>query len=133
MRLSKLSVLSGPNGCILDHTLPAKYLAMYETIASLPPIEHSFASVDLTEPGKRPWETSKSGYINWAVGRLLVKGEAGSSAVDKDENLASEVGSGEDLRQALHAIGDKIDTLVSQQRAGDRDEQAVDDDNRMEE
>jgi kinetochore protein Mis12/MTW1 len=103
---------------------------MYQTLSSLSPLEPTFASVDLTEPGKRQWEPSKSGYLNWAVGRLLVKGEA----VDNLENSTLEIGSGEDLRHALHAVDvamDKLDALVSQQHARDRDD--VVDDSRMEE
>ena len=63
-------MLSGPDGCILDDTLPTKYLAMYQALSYLPPLEPAFPSVDLTEPGKRQWEPSKSGCLNWAVGRL---------------------------------------------------------------
>jgi kinetochore protein Mis12/MTW1 len=111
-RLSKLDALSGPDGCILDDTLPTKYLAMCQTL-SLPPLEPSFGSVNLTEPGKHQWEPSKSGYLNWAVGRLLVNGEA----IDKVENSALEIGCGEDLRHALHALdvaNGKLITLVGQ-------------------
>ena len=101
---------------------------MYQIVSSLPPLDPSFSSVDLTEPGKRQWESSKSGYLNWAVGRLLVKGKA-----ENERNPSLEVGSGEDLRNALHAVDGamvKLDRLVSQQ---DRDERVVDDDNRMDE
>ena len=100
---------------------------MCQTLSSLPPLEPLFGSVDLTEPGKRQWEPSKSGYLNWAVGRLLVKGEA----MDKVENSTLEIGSGEDLRRALHAVDvakGKLNALVSQQH-----DERVDDDNRMEE
>ena len=128
-----LEALSGTDGCILDDTLPTKYLAMYKTLSSLPPLEPSFGSVDLTEPGKRQWEPSKSGYLNWAVGRLLVKGEA----MDKVENSTLEIGRGEDLRRALGAVDvakGKLNALVGQQHAKDHDERVVDDDdNRMEE
>ena len=105
---------------------------MYRGLSSLPPLEPSFGSVNLTEPGKRQWEPSKSGYLNWAVGRLLVKNEA----MDKVENSTLEIGSGEDLRHALRAVDvarGKLNTLVGQQRATDHDERVVDDDNRMEE
>lgn len=105
---------------------------MYQTLQSLPPLETSFGSVDLTEPGKRQWEPSKSGYLNWAVGRLLQKGEA----MDNVEHSAMEIGSGEDLRHALRAFDvakGKLDTLVGQQHTKDHDERGVEDDNRMEE
>ena len=102
---------------------------MCKTLSSLPPLH---PSVDFTEPGKRQWEPSKSGYLNWAVGRLLVKGEA----MDKLENSTLETGSGEDLRHALHAVDiakGELNALVGQQHVEDHDERAVDDDNRMEE
>ena len=95
-----LEALSGTDGCILDDILPtklSKYLATYKTLSSLPPLEPLFGPVDLTEPGKRQWQPSKSGYLNWAVGRLLVKGEA----MDKVEKTTMEIGSGVDLRRAL--------------------------------
>ena len=98
-----LEALSGTDGCILDDILPtklSKYLATYKTLSSLPPLEPSFGPVDLTEPGKRQWQPSKSGYLNWAVGWLLVKGEA----MDKVENSTMEIGSGVDLRRALDAV-----------------------------
>ena len=89
--------------------LPPKFLAMYRTLSSLPPPETLPAAVDLSEPGKRQWETSKTGYMNWALGRLLVKGGAkegvGHGAVDKIDQAASEIGTGEELRSALHAVG----------------------------
>ena len=101
---------------------------MYKTLSSLPPLEPSLGSVDLTEPGKRQWEPSKSGYLNWAVGRLLAKGEA----MDKLENSTLEIGVGEDLRRTLVTVDGKLNALVGQQRARDYDEGRVDDD-RMEE
>jgi kinetochore protein Mis12/MTW1 len=104
---------------------------MYKSLSSLPPLDPSFGSVDLTESGKRQWEPSKSGYLNWAVGRLLVKG----GEMDKVENLTLEIGRGEDLRRALDAVDvakGKLNTLVGQQHAKDQDE-LVNDDDRMEE
>ena len=55
--------------------------------------------------------------------------------MDNVENSTLEVGSGEDLRNALHAVDvakGKLNTLVGQQHAEDHDERIVDDD-RMEE
>ena len=79
---------------------------MYETLSSLPPIEPLSASVDLTEAGKRQWETNKTGYINWAVDRLLVKSDEGEGVIDKIEKSTLEIGSGENLRDALHVAKD---------------------------
>lgn len=88
---------------------------MYKTVSSLPPLEPSFGLVDLTESGKRQWETSKSGYVNWAVGRMLEKSDAEGRGVDKVENLASEIGREEDLKSARRAVGivkDRLDTVI---------------------
>jgi len=78
-------------------------------MSSLPPPETLPATVDLSEPGKRQWETNKTGYMNWVLGRLLTKGAAkeglGHGAVDKVDLAASEVGTGEELRRALGAVG----------------------------
>jgi kinetochore protein Mis12/MTW1 len=89
--------------------LPPKFLAMYQTMSSLPPPETLPATVDLSEPGKRQWETNKMGYMNWVLGRLLTKGATkegmGHGPVDKVDLAASEVGTGEELRRALDAVG----------------------------
>ncbi|CAA7257440.1 unnamed protein product [Cyclocybe aegerita] len=109
-RLSYLSSLSGPDGSTLEtlHELPPRFVEMYNTLSSLPPLDTP-ASVDTTEPGKRPWETSKTGYMNWALGRLLTKGAdqdegAGHLAVDKLDKAASIVGTSEELRRALDSV-----------------------------
>lgn len=33
----------------------------------------------LAHPGKRPWETSKAGYMNWAAKQLLARAKGRSS------------------------------------------------------
>ncbi|CAA7262497.1 unnamed protein product [Cyclocybe aegerita] len=102
-RLSYLSSLSGPDGSTLEtlHELPPRFVEMYNTLSLLPLLDTP-ASVDITEPGKRPWETSKTGYMNWALGQLLTKDEgAGHLAVDKLDKAASIVGTSEELRRAL--------------------------------
>ena len=111
--------------------LPPKFLAMYQTMSSLPPPETLPATVDLSEPGKRQWETNKTGYMNWVLGRLLTKGAAkegmGHGAVDKVDLAASEVGTGEELRRALDAVGamkrDLAAVLPPQGDADDRMEE----------
>ncbi len=65
----------------------------------------------LTEPGKRPWETSKTGYLTWAVDQLLSRTKSqgvgtvqGSSAVDSTVASAAEVASSSDLKAAQATI-----------------------------
>ncbi|KAI0718902.1 Mis12 protein-domain-containing protein [Cerioporus squamosus] len=69
-------------------------------------------------PGKRPWETSKTGYVNWAVDQLMqrakekAKGEAGegatfaegSSAVGATAATAYDVARAEDVKAILGQV-----------------------------
>jgi kinetochore protein Mis12/MTW1 len=137
-RLAQLSALASPDGTALDtlHALPPKLLAMYTTLAALPALDVPPA-VDLAEPGKRQWETSRSGYMNWALGRLLVRSElqqgagVGHGAVDKIDRAAAAVGSGEELRRAVVAVGvvkRDLDAVEGRQGSVDPEE-----DSRMEE
>ena len=104
---------------------------MYTTVSSLPPLEVA-PTVDLTEPGKRQWETSRSGYVNWALSRLLVRtGEGtGHGAVDKMDSAAASIGSGEALRRALDAVDTVQRDLATVQHQQSSDE--PEDDSRME-
>jgi kinetochore protein Mis12/MTW1 len=92
---------------------------MYASVSSLPPLEPaviaSLTQFQLTDPGKRQWETSKSGYLNWAVGQLLSKARreeddeiaSGNSAVTASITASLEdIGTATDLRAALDAIKD---------------------------
>ena len=87
--------------------LPLKYVEMYQTLSSLPLLELS-PSINTTEAGKRQWETNKTGYMNWALGQLMVKGMVaqvdGLPAVDKLDATVTEVGTGEALRLALNTV-----------------------------
>ncbi|XP_006457093.1 hypothetical protein AGABI2DRAFT_52470, partial [Agaricus bisporus var. bisporus H97] len=66
---------------IIDHpsfeelsSLPQKYEAMYDACSSFEPLDAATLSaltqVELSEPGKHPWESTKSGYMKWAKERL---------------------------------------------------------------
>jgi len=106
--------------------LPPKFLAMYRAMSSLPRPDALLATVDLSEPGKQQWETNKTGYMNWVLGRLLTKGAAkegmGHEAVDKVDLAASEVGTKEELWHALDAVGAmKRDLAVVLSPEGDAD------------
>ncbi|OCH84966.1 Mis12-domain-containing protein [Obba rivulosa] len=68
-RLSRLSSLRSPQLQTLL-SLPASFHAMHTAVASLPPIDPAATAPEhlaAPEPGKRQWETSKTGYLNWAV------------------------------------------------------------------
>jgi hypothetical protein len=104
---------------------------MYRTMTSLPRPETLPATVDLSEPGKQQWETNKTGYMNWVLGRLLTKAAVkegmGHEEVDKVDLAASEVGSREELWRALDAVGamkrDHAMVLPPEGNAGDRMEE----------
>lgn len=76
-------------------------------ISSLPPLDVQ-PTVNLTEPGKRQWETNQTGYANWALRQLLAKGKVGESdghlSVDKLDAVAVEVATGEELQRALRSV-----------------------------
>ncbi|PFH47467.1 hypothetical protein AMATHDRAFT_113470, partial [Amanita thiersii Skay4041] len=73
-RLTSITALVPPP--LLDSLtdLPKQLLTLYEHVSSLPPLEPavaaSLALAPEPEAGKRPWETSKTGYLNWALARL---------------------------------------------------------------
>ncbi|KAI0341308.1 Mis12-domain-containing protein [Trametopsis cervina] len=73
-RLEQLQFLQSPQMQTLL-TLPDNFLAMYDTVTSLPPHDASDqpAMAPLTEPGKRQWETHRLGYSNWAIEQLLLR------------------------------------------------------------
>lgn len=85
---------------------------MYNNVSTLPRHDPASFQLPLPDPGKRPWETSKTGYLNWAVGQLLVRGGGangiqGSSVVGKTAEGAYGVGRSEDLKAALEVAGGK--------------------------
>lgn len=88
-----------------QHELPPKFVEMYDLISSLPPLDVQ-STVNLTEPGKRQWETNKTGYVNWALRQLLAKGMVGESdgraSVDKLDADAAEIATSEELQ--LHSV-----------------------------
>lgn len=102
-------------------SLADEFLAMYNAVSALPPIDPASTAIEqapLPEPGKRPWETSKMGYFNWAVGQLMLrakehaKGEgdfgAGSSAVGAAAAAAYDVANVQDVKGALEAIAGQV-------------------------
>lgn len=83
--------------------MPSKIIDMAETIYSIqplePPIVASHAQPLQPEVGRRPWESSKTGYVNWVVAKLVERArelgkegdvnnlQAGAEAVTKVEIL----------------------------------------------
>ncbi|KAG5646018.1 hypothetical protein DXG03_004620 [Asterophora parasitica] len=119
-QLERLAVLNSPSLDLLG-ALPRKFMAMYSAVAALPPLDAStLASLSHADPGKRQWETSTTGYKNWAVAQLLSKAESGDaggrSVVDTLLERAGQVGSAEQLRTVVEAVDDVrmgLDTVDS--------------------
>ncbi|KDR76674.1 hypothetical protein GALMADRAFT_267650 [Galerina marginata CBS 339.88] len=114
-------------------TIPTRFLQMYHALASSSLA--STCSIPLPSgaagsgSGKSEWETGKTGYVNWALGRLLVKGQEqghspspsssqcdsgaqdlgqgvgeGHTPVAKLDRAATSVGSGEEIRAAHEVV-----------------------------
>ncbi|TFK73473.1 hypothetical protein BDN72DRAFT_790795, partial [Pluteus cervinus] len=77
-----LSNLLTPSHLTTFKQLAPQFMTMYKQIAELPAAVNPEETAEeeakaltqlkmqLTDPGKRMWETSKAGYVNWAVGQL---------------------------------------------------------------
>ncbi|TBU28316.1 Mis12 protein-domain-containing protein [Dichomitus squalens] len=119
-RLDRLAFLRAPQMHSLL-SLPAELQTMYAAVSSLPPVDASAPTPVPDQPGKRPWETSKTGYLNWAVAQLMerakerAKGEQadegdasfgeGSAEVGAAAAAAYSVGRAEDMKAILEAVG----------------------------
>ena len=115
---------------------------MYASVSALPPADAlenaGGASAPTTEPGKRPWETSKTGYLNWAVGQLMerakekARGEQagegedgaafaeGSAEVGAAVGAAYGVGKAEDVKAILDAVGGDSGAEGGKEKEGER-------------
>ncbi|PIL26863.1 hypothetical protein GSI_11043 [Ganoderma sinense ZZ0214-1] len=121
-RLDRLAFLRAPQIHAL-HALPDELQAMYTSVSALPPVDEldPGSAAPTTEPGKRPWETSKTGYLNWAVGQLMERAKEkardeqvgedgaafaeGSAEVGAAVSAAYGVGRAEDLKAVLESVG----------------------------
>ncbi len=84
---------------------------MFDSCSSLQPLDAATISaltqVELAEPGKRPWESTKSGYLKWATERLLEKAkeqEGGSHTVTNLVDRMDQVGQAQRLREAVEVL-----------------------------
>ncbi|KAG1849172.1 Mis12-domain-containing protein [Suillus subalutaceus] len=108
-RLQQLSFLQAPQVSELM-SLPEQYRSMFSAISSLPPLTPeavaAFSQSPLADPGKRPWEVSKMGYLDWASKQVLAKaqqsdGGAGSSVVGSLVESTAAVAKTQDLRRLI--------------------------------
>ncbi|KAI0824932.1 Mis12-domain-containing protein [Trametes gibbosa] len=118
--LERLSFLSAPQMQTLL-SLPIEFHSMFDAVSSLPPVDPSSVVLEpgvAPGPGKRPWETSKTGYLNWAVEQLMQRAKEnaknepgggsfgeGSSVVSAAAAAAYDVGSAQDAKALLEQIG----------------------------
>ena len=129
-RLERLAFLRSPQLQTLLE-LPHGFLATHDAVASLPPYhpdDVAHLSVPPVEPGKRQWETSKTGYMNWAISQLIARARdkdkegvpvegSESSAVGNIANAAQKIGKAEDVKAALESIGGSLASLPPSQEA----------------
>jgi kinetochore protein Mis12/MTW1 len=89
--------------------LPGEYMKMYRLASSLPPMDPKLSVVAQTsEPGKRQWETGRSGYTHWAVGQMLTKaGDGGNWGVGPVVEGAYGVGTARDVKTLLDTEGEE--------------------------
>jgi kinetochore protein Mis12/MTW1 len=108
-RLEQLSFLQAPQVSELV-SLPEQYRSMFSAVSSLPPLTPeavaAFSQSPLVDPGKRPWEVSKMGYLDWASKQVLAKaqqsdGGAGSSVVGSLVESTTAVAKTQDLRRFM--------------------------------
>lgn len=123
-RLEHLSFLQAPQVSELAG-LTEQYRSMFSAVSSLPPLTPeavaAFSQSPLADPGKRPWEVNKMGYLDWASKQLLVKathdGGAGSSAVGSLVESTTAVAKTQDLMQLMEASSTSEDASIPPPRA----------------
>lgn len=119
-KLSELSFLQDP----LLHELgqiPDRFESMFTTVSSLPPLTPettaALTQLPLPDPGKRPWELSRTGYIDWAAKQLLTKVRqrspgVGNSAIESTTALFDAIGAAQSLEDIA-----KYESVRSSQEA----------------
>lgn len=75
-KLSDLSFLQDPLLLELGQ-IADRFESMFTAASSLPPLTPestaALTQLPLPDPGKRPWELSRAGYMDWATKQLLAK------------------------------------------------------------
>jgi kinetochore protein Mis12/MTW1 len=91
---------------------------MHGACSSLEPLDPAtiatLTQVEFSEPGKRPWESTKSGYLKWAFERLLAKSKEQTGEDSEVTDLADRmdhVGQAEKLRRAIEVTENVRESL----------------------
>ncbi|PCH44640.1 hypothetical protein WOLCODRAFT_105424 [Wolfiporia cocos MD-104 SS10] len=114
--------------------LSGEFHQMYTAVSSLPSIDPSAPPEQSSqpEPGKRQWETSKRGYINWAIEQLMMRAKdqvmgngtvsEGSSAIGATASAAYSVGSAQDIQAVLENTAGKeaVSVLATRNESNNR-------------
>jgi len=103
-------MLKSPSLDLLS-TIPQKLTEVYQSASSLTPMDSSSLPITLVDPGKRQWETSKTGYVNWAVNQLVERTKEeegpstgkGSSTIHALSVNVEDIGSADGLRRVVEA------------------------------
>ncbi|KAF8842526.1 hypothetical protein BDN67DRAFT_965639 [Paxillus ammoniavirescens] len=105
-QLSQLSFLQAPQLRELGQ-IPAQLESMFSAISSLPTLTPestaTLTQLPLADPGKRPWETNKMGYLDWATKQLVAKvkqqnGRAGDTAIGALVALSGAIARTQDMK-----------------------------------
>jgi kinetochore protein Mis12/MTW1 len=108
-RLSRVEFLNLPT---LDDIsgIPDKLSDLHASIAELPALDPAaiveLTQLQLTDPGKRQWETSNAGYLRWAVDQLLARlrqqdGATGTTTASQLVAHVNDIANVEDLKATL--------------------------------
>lgn len=116
-------------------------MELFDAVSSLPHLDPSVTGGSLSlapalaDPTKRPWETSKTGYQNWAVAELIQRakelrsaGKEGgmpSTAVENIADQAYAVADAEGVQGALNEVREEVsrgrDDDAGERRADEMD------------
>ncbi|KAH7889995.1 Mis12-domain-containing protein [Phlebopus sp. FC_14] len=85
LRYDRVSFLQSPQLRELGQ-IPDQMESMFYAMSSLPALTPettaALTQLPLADPGKRPWETSKEGYFDWATKQLLARAKQNSGGRD---------------------------------------------------
>ena len=108
-RLLRVEFLTSPTLDVVS-SIPDQLSDLHASMAELPVLDPAaiaeLTQFQLTDPGKRQWETSKTGYLNWAVDQLLARvrrqeGAGGSTAASELVTQVHDIATAEDLKATL--------------------------------
>ncbi|EGN96188.1 hypothetical protein SERLA73DRAFT_170602 [Serpula lacrymans var. lacrymans S7.3] len=107
---NRIAFLQSPQ-CRELAAIPDHLEMMFNSVSSLPTLDPSstiLSKLPIPDHSKRPWETNKTGYIDWAVKQLLTKAKQDDGAtIDSNSTVTgmveatSSVGTARDLKHAL--------------------------------